>query len=302
MTAAVASRVRSSSPTGRRTRHIAISGRPHSTCPASRRATADVPRRGRRRSPPSRRPGRARHRRRRARAVADRCRVAGSPRTASGPGSAGERGRGPASAAARRSRCDMLDEQGQGVVGVLGQGSLDGLEVELADLGRQLGELRVLAELARVRSSGRRAAATSARDRWRGSRPPREAGSAFPRRPLSRVGRQVGVGPEDVHVQLGDDLLGRAAAGLVQPDPPGERGLGRRQPDLPVVGRVRRAGRRARRRGRSRSIAPRTDEPTRMSGWSRVSRTRSTTIGRATRGRGRGLRVATICCSAFADW
>ena len=293
-------RSRSSSPTGRPPGTSPSPGGP-TRAPGARRAPADVPRRGRRRSPPSRRPGRARHRRRRAPAAA-----APMPRRRIAP--VRTRSRISRGARARTSflSCSSVavrhgDQQGERVVGVLGQGALHGLEVELADLGRQLGELRVPAQLGRARSSGRRAAATSARDRSRGSRPPQGAGSAFPRRPLGL--RQSGRASvpktfsySSVTTSSGVRLLDSCRR--IRPD---SAALARRQPDLPVRdGHAAQAGELD---GQAdpvdRTAHRRADADVGV--LAGVAAPGATTRSRHS-GSGSGLRVATICCSASSDW
>ena len=132
---------------------------------------------------------------------------------------------------------------------------------------------------------------------FRKGKPPSGPG-LFPSTRRRRVGR-VG-DPEDLGPQLGDDLLRRAQAPLAQPHPAGQRHEHGVEPDRRRRHRLL-AQRRQRRTTAVASSAPRTDEPTRRSGWVRVRRT-SSTICSTHAASAPSTARATIAASSPALW
>ena len=127
-----------------------------------------------------------------------------------------------------------------------------------------------------------------------GSATPAGRGQAFPASPppASSGGPSSGPGAVAAHSSR-TTSSGGAAAALPHPDAPGEGGQRGVEADLLVVGVDPAQRRRGARRAATRSMAPRTDEPTRTSGWSRLARAASTARrARAVPG-GAGARRAT---------
>ena len=118
--------------------------------------------------------------------------------------------------------------------------------------------------------------------------------------PIMRVVSRRRVGPEDAGVELGDDGLGRAAAGLREADPARERDEGRVEADPPVVGRgAPEPGQRRRDLDEVDRAAHRRADPD--VGVARVRRTRSTTLARHPSST-TTERSAVIRSSPVADW
>ena len=189
-------------------------------------------------------------------------------------------------------------------VRILVQRRVERVLVELADLGRDLGE-PAGAGPARERPVVRAGADRRCRDAgrwWPRVRPPRGAGSGFPRPPLPGwvgVGRasSTGLRRRTPSTYSSRDDRPRASGRSTRAAGSGPTARPARRPARRASRRCWcRATRPARPPMPARSMAPRTDEPIRTSGCSRVRRTRSTTLARQSGSTHDRRAASTICC------